>query len=72
MEENIAVFVLNHSMILASTIMTFFRNECNGEDAPFTRKLSIYRVFGRKVKGDGQNDISVERTNAPLVNSQKA
>jgi len=47
-------------------------NECNGEDAPFTRKHSIYRVFGRKVKGDGQNDISVERTNAPLVNSQKA
>jgi transposase len=53
--KNITVFFTINAMILESTVTTFFRYECNGEDCSFTHKRPSHRVFRKKVKGNGKN-----------------
>jgi len=65
--KNITVFFTINAMILESTVTTFFRYECNGEDSPFTHKRPSHRVFRKKGEGEWKKCISVGKSNIVLL-----
>ena len=50
--KNIAVFSTINSMILESTVMIFFRNECNDEDD----SLHLWTPYLSGVQKKGERD----------------